>query len=82
MNIELFHHDNNHEDEAGIILTGSSGSVLPPVALWVAQSYRLTPGQGGSTAQGVVCSISRCFTWGRCGVWTSGQGFAQDQGAS
>ena len=47
MNIELFRHHNNHEDEAGIILTGSSGSVLPPVALWVAQSYRLTPGQGG-----------------------------------
>ena len=35
--IELFRHHNNHEAGARIILTGSSGSVLPPVALWVAE---------------------------------------------
>ena len=48
INIEPFRHHNNHEDGARIILTGSSESVLPPAALWVAQSYRLTPGQGAS----------------------------------
>ena len=68
MNIELFHHDNNHEDEAGIILTGSSGSVLPPVALWVAQSYRLTPGQGGlHCSRGGVLNI-KVFHMGE--VWS------------
>ena len=85
MNIDLFRHHNNHEDEARIILTGSSGSVLPPVALWVALSYRLTPGQGGlHCSRGGVLNIKVFHMGGGvdCGVWTSGQGFAQDQGAS
>ena len=72
MNIELFRHHNNHEDEARIILTGSSGSVLPPVALWVAQSYRLTPGQGGlHCSRGGVLNIKVHPVFhqgGRCGV--------------
>ena len=58
INIELFRHHNNHEDGARIILTGSSGSVLPPVALWVAQSYRLTPGQGGLGGDVLSTSVS------------------------
>ena len=58
INIELFRHHNNHEDGARIIPTGSSGSVLPPAALWVAQSYRLTPGQGGLEGDVLNASVS------------------------
>ena len=58
INIEPFRHHNNHEDGARIILTGSSESVLPPAALWVAQSYRLTPGQGGLEGDVLNTSVS------------------------
>ena len=60
INIEPFRHHNNHEDRARIILTGSSESVLPPAALWVAQSYRLTPVRG----PGGGCAQHQCFTRG------------------
>ena len=73
INIEFFRGHNNDGDEARIILTGSSGSVLPPVALWVAQSYRLTPGQGGLEGDVLNTSVSPGVSFGpqSGGAWTA-----------
>ena len=84
INIEPFRHHNNHEDGARIILTGSSESVLPPAALWVAQSYRLAPVRGASRG---MCSTpvfhQGCLVDpGQEGPGRLRQGCVQDQGTS
>ena len=82
INIEPFRHHNNHEDGARIIPTGSSESVLPPAALWVAQSYRLTPVRGPRGG----CAQHQCFTRGvlstqvRRGLDGSTRGVLQTRG--
>ena len=82
INIEPFRHHNNHEDGARIIPTGSSESVLPPAALWVAQSYRLTPGQGGLEGDVLNTSVSpgvSCRPWSG-GAWTTPPGVSSRPG--